>query len=245
MTRSQVVRVDSATHVTIQLLDAPHVVYSSAVIRLRHVNVPPPSKTAANIDHLLATSVESQEGLSFIKCSVAIATLLAPRMPALLLAVRRPKAAHICGMSLDKLMKHASAQFKTSLADIKVNPAAAPNTHLWKRFNMAVASTSRTHVAKFVLHGTPEGNVDSVLAEGLRPNPARGNTTRWFTTDVLTSDQYARGAQRRVVFAVLVKKQPRAETSVFTIERCEHHLPLWRAAARSLLLRTLGMTTSR
>ena len=133
---------------------------------------------------------------------------------------------------LDHLKELVAAQFKAALADIKQNPAAAPGKQLFERFKEALASTADTHEMKFLLHGTAEHNVDSVLAEGLRTSPRHG-ATRWFTTCVQTSDQYAKGVQRRVVFAVLVdKKKPQQGGDAYTINNAAHHLPLFVAQRR-------------
>ena len=285
---------DSATHVTIQLTANPHVVYSSDVFRLRHVEPLNKTSTPASpqvtdkpaevLDGLLKSPIVSLEGIPLTEIVAAVAASNARRVASILdkvklsslvrkalviskrvadqplhklvglseqfkavqAAIKEDPAAApagatavkssiekalIAGQPLEQLKEFVSGQFRAALVDIKENPAVAPGKELYERFIQAAEATADTHDLKYLLHGTADENVDSVLAEGLRPNPARGNTTRWFTTCVQTSDQYAKGAQRRVVFAVLVdSKQP--QQSIFTIDRCEHHLPLFVARRR-------------
>lgn len=202
---AQVVRVDSDTHVTIKLMKSPHVTYSSDAFRLRHMT--PPDKEDAP---KAAGDVAVED--------VQVKTK----------AKKKKVEALIDGKPLAALKQLVAADFGAALEGFEENASAAHGTPLFARFSAALAATADTHHVKFLLHGTAEDNVDSVLAQGLRHSPSYG-TKRWFTDNISTSDNYAKGALRRVVFAVLVHKTAPAAPAqgVYTITQDEHHLPLF------------------
>ncbi len=132
---------------------------------------------------------------------------------------------------LEVLAKEVAAQYP-ALKDVRVNPALARGWHLLERFAAAVEAAGDTRRIELLLHGTPEANVDSVLTTPLRACPHEN--ARWFSNCVAIAQQYARGAQRQVIFAVL---NPTAQpyggygvynrSTIYTSAEEAHHLPLF------------------
>lgn len=214
MCRTQVVRVDSATHVTIKLLHKP-LTYSSDSFRLRHMT--PPVKLDAAY---------------FAAAKVALATTMSTHAELILRTAKIKAAASpavvedavlLDGKPLESLKKLVGAQYP-QLADIKENPQALRGKPLFERFAAAMEATAETHAVRFVLHGTPEQNIPSVLASGLR---GRACGTRWFTSNAHTAAHYAQTSQRIVVCAVLVQKSLSPAEHIVTVNQDAHHLPLF------------------
>jgi hypothetical protein len=119
-----------------------------------------------------------------------------------------------------------------SLTDVRLNPAAvAPRGPLYSRFAAARAATEHTHTVQLMLHGSPEANVDSILASSLRGRP--GCNSRWLTSCEITAKGYMRGASRIVVFAVLTPKAPHSSPPYVHISTDDaHQVPLFVARWR-------------
>ena len=116
----------------------------------------------------------------------------------------------------------AKRLYGTALGNIEINtkvPAA-----LATRFATAWTAAMDTHDVRLLLHGSPEHNIDSILEHGVRGRAACN--TRWLTSCPITAAGYARGAQRMVVCATLLPKVG-VDSGIFTINRDEHHLPLF------------------
>jgi hypothetical protein len=88
---------------------------------------------------------------------------------------------------------------------------------------------------QLLLHGTPEQNVDSILATSLRGRPHCN--TRWFSNSVDVASQYARGASRIIIFAVFKPVvqvypgywyvSPPDHPTIYTLTVDAHHVPLF------------------
>jgi hypothetical protein len=118
----------------------------------------------------------------------------------------------------------AKQRYGHALRDIQIK-TAMPNTFA-ARFLATWEAKKRTHKICLLLHGSPEHNIDSILEHGVRGRAACN--TRWLTSCPHTAAGYARGAQRMVVCATLLPKFGVADGSnIYTIDRDEHHLPLF------------------
>ena len=199
---AQVVCTNSPTLVTIRL-SGSGVTYASVALRLRHVQplVAAPAPEAPVIKAPSTPAIETPP-LSSEKADLSFHTISGKPMAAL---------------------KQLVASTYSQLRDWQENPAAAVDQPLSRRFAAALEETQATHTVRFMLHGTAEHNVDSVLANGIRGRP--GTNMRWFTTCSHTATQYAKGAQRMVVSAVLVPNEA-SHQHIVTVTRDEHHLPI-------------------
>lgn len=203
---------DSATHVTIRLAGSG-VTYSSDAFRLRHKTPPAESALAPAEEGYMATSgienlfIKLMSGSLLPGCSVS--ALFAQRTKELLGLLYADAA---------------EQQFGDVLCDIQVNTALSET--LAARFMAAWDAAKDTHDIHLLLHGSPEENVDSILKHGVRGRA--GCNTRWLTSCPNTAVGYACDAQRIIVCATLLPKQATANGSyIFTINRDEHHVPLF------------------
>ena len=209
----QVVRVDSATHVTIRLTGSG-ITYSSDAFRLR-LKTPPAGNALAPAEEacMATSSVENH----FMK--LLFGWLMSGSLSAL-----SSQRTELLGLLY---ADEAKQQFGDALRNIQVN-TAMPETHA-ARFMAAWEAAMATHEIRLLLHGSPEENVDSILKHGLRGR-AECNT-RWLTSCTRTAARYARGAQRITVCATLLPKGATGEVGlpgpIFTINRDEHHVPLF------------------
>jgi hypothetical protein len=119
------------------------------------------------------------------------------------------------------LERSLARKFPTLAHRARPNPHAAPGTPLHSRFAAAAAAPNK--IVDIMVHGTPEANVDSILQSSLRGRPGCG--TCWFTDDLNTAAQYARGAKRMIAFAVLRDKGH--SYPIYTTSDAAHHLPLF------------------
>jgi hypothetical protein len=177
------------------------VTYTSDAFRLRHMTpvlgTPAPAEAAVEVVKATAKAAKSDAASSLA----------------------------INGKPLEALQALVAAKYPT-LREVRVNPAATRGSAMFKRFEAAMRETAAARRVDFLLHGTPEHNVDSVLASGLRGRP--GCNTRWLTSCPNTASLYARGAGRIVVCAVLVCPQQAASGgNIFTITDDAHHVPLF------------------
>ena len=116
-----------------------------------------------------------------------------------------------------------ATKFDKMAASARANPHAAPGTPLHSRFAAAAAAAAPHKVVDVMVHGTHESNVDSILQSSLRGRESSG--TCWFTDDINTASQYARGAQRLIAFAVLRDKNHTQH--IYPPSDPAHHLPLF------------------
>jgi hypothetical protein len=112
-----------------------------------------------------------------------------------------------------------------SLRDVRVNPAVVRGWPLFTRFTDAVEAAGASSRVMLLLHGTREENIDSILTSGLRGG--LGNL-RWFTSCLGIASDYARGAQRVIICAVL-RPMPCSSYpgKAYTIDIDAHHVPLF------------------
>ena len=120
-------------------------------------------------------------------------------------------------------LKQLVAGTYSQLGDWQEKPAAAVDQPLSRRFAAALEEAKETHTVRFMLHGTAEHNVDSILQHGIRGNA--GANMRWFTSCINTASQYTKGASRMVISAVLVPKEY-SNLHIVTVNRDDHHLPI-------------------
>jgi hypothetical protein len=142
------------------------------------------------------------------------------------------------GRPLDALVQEVSA-LVPSLTDVRPNPAITRDSEVLRRFTAALQAAGGADAVKFLVHGTPEHNVDSILQSSLRGSPY-GNR-RWFTSCVRTARNHvlSRGSslQRMIIFAVLHPAPFVSSTyvrgTVFTITEDAHNVPLFVARCSS------------
>jgi hypothetical protein len=155
--------------------------------------------------------------------------------------------------ALTQLLLQRVASLYPSLTDVQLNPRLTQpgaGAGLLRAFRQTVARSMRLDARRpagaaaiephvhLLLHGTPEQNVDSILATSLRGS-AYGGNMRWFSNSVDIADMYARGASRRIIFAVF---RPQAEQAgyvypsggftIYTLTEDAHHVPLFVARRR-------------
>jgi hypothetical protein len=140
---------------------------------------------------------------------------------------RKKRPVLINGKPLGALRDVVAAQYP-SLRHVRVNPAVKRGAPQYKRFSAAVASAGESCRIDYLLHGTPENNIDSILATALRGSPELGNR-RWFTSCPNIASTYAGNARRIVICAVLhpTPCQKAYPTGAFTSDVDAHHLPLF------------------
>jgi hypothetical protein len=232
------------THVTIRI-KATGVTYASDIFRLRHMTpLPAPKKLpllslkskkarplpgAPSQRSLMAKATGHAEMAATTVLSAVQQLLWLLMWPLVwllhpLLSLVRPPLVMIGDKPLHENVWLAKTYFPT-LKDVRVNPAAKRGAQS-KRFAAAVAAAGECPPLDFLLHGTPEHNIDSILASGLRGRT--GCNTRWLTSCPDIAKYYAQGTQRVIIFAVL-KPTPCSSFpgKAYTINTDAHHLPLF------------------
>jgi len=69
-------------------------------------------------------------------------------------------------LNVEKLERMFKKSFSGALSDVKPNPHAAPGSALYTRFLQAIAAAPHKELDVYV-HGSAEGNVDSILRTSL------------------------------------------------------------------------------
>jgi hypothetical protein len=150
-------------------------------------------------------------------------------------------------MALAQLLLQRVATHYPSLKDVQINPrlTAPGGAGVLRAFRQTVARATKKgaggasagaaavvpHI-HLLLHGTPEENVDSILASSLRGRAVCN--TRWFSNSVDIAGQYARGASRLIIFAVFRPlgapygyALPHGCPTIYTLREDAHHVPLF------------------
>jgi hypothetical protein len=210
----QVVGPATDTHVTIRI-KASGVTYPSDIFRLRHMvpeeHTPAPAEAEAVVKAAKKSRVDAAAAADGVEDALGAGVKLN-------------------GTPVEALQSLVAAKYP-NLSDVRVNPpAAAPRGPLFTRFAAALEATKETHTVDFMLHGTAEANIDSILKTSLRGRP--GCNQRWLTSCVSTATGYAKGASRMVIFAVL-KPKVYANANIHISTDDAHQLPLFVARCAS------------
>ena len=129
---------------------------------------------------------------------------------------------HGASVDVAALERALAAKWPGIAPTARRNPHAQPGTPLHTRFVNALAQHAGRKVVDVLLHGTAEGNIESIKQESLR------GSTCWFTHSLPTAEEYARsrgGAKRILAFAVL--RDAHDTGPVYTTNDPAHHLPLF------------------
>jgi hypothetical protein len=215
--RAHVVGAATDTHVMIRITTTG-VTYPSDIFRLRHLE-PMPAALAP------AEAAEAKK-----PALVAAAVEKAKKKPAVAAVVEDALGSGSGGVNLNgtpvEALQSLVAAHYPALSDARVNPAAAaPHGPLFQRFAAALEATKETHGVEFMLHGTSEANIDSILATSLRGRP--GCNRRWLTSCVATASGYMKGASRIVIFAVLRPKASAASCPIHVSTDDAYQIPLF------------------
>jgi hypothetical protein len=186
----------------------------------------------------------STEGFRLRVAPPAVEDAVAPPAPSLAAAEEDDGD----DLALAQLLMQRVATLFPSLKDVKPNPrlmAPGGPAGLLRPFRKAVAraaedvgaagsaAAAARHI-HLLLHGTPEPNVNSILATSLRGR--QYCNTRWFTNSVDIAGQYARGATRMIIFAVFRPLEcayggyaglPAGGPTIYTLREDAHHVPLF------------------
>jgi len=175
------------------------------------------------------------------KAAALLAAAKAAEMQAML-AAEAALGVHRQEVMSKAFLRVAAASHLAAIEAVIENEHARPGTPLFTRWQKAWEAATEKGI-QLVFHGTPDGNVESILRSGLDPN-LRGTRNgqglgpgEYFALQSHSSVAYCRGGRRVLIFAVLTCPTGITARSptVLVLHKPEHHLPLFTLVFRAPL----------